>query len=268
MLAAAVHASWNALIKGADDTLLMTVLVCAGSGLVAAATLGFLQQPAAASVPFLLCSAVLQVGYYALVARAYRIADMSYAYPIMRGTAPLLVTLATVLFVDQPLGCAAYAGIGAICAGILVIALDAWRGRAGELGVLLLNAGVIAGYTLLDGTGVRRSGAPLAYTLWIFLLSSIPLLAWAVATRRGNFIVYARRHAGVGIAGGIASVGAYAPALWAMTRVPVPVVAALRETSILFAIAISGLILKERIGPVRAAGALCIVLGGAMLRLA
>ena len=268
VLAAAVHAGWNALIKGSDNKLLTTILVCAGSGLVAAVMLPFLRQPAAASVPFILCSMVLQVCYYALIARAYRIGDMSYVYPIMRGAAPLLVAVATGLYSAERLTWVGYAGIGAICAGILLTALDGRPGKANAFGAALLNACFIATYTLVDGAGVRRSGAPLSYTLWLFLLTSVPLAAWAVVARRAAFLPYARRHAWVGIIGGLASVGAYAPALWAMTLTPVPVVAALRETSILFAVAISGLILKERVGPARILGAACVVAGGAILRLA
>jgi drug/metabolite transporter (DMT)-like permease len=131
-----------------------------------------------------------------------------------------------------------------------------------------LNAGVIAGYTLIDGIGVRRSGAPAAYTLWIFLLGGLPLAAWAIAARRDSIVPYARRNWHFGLIGGAGTLASYGLALWAMTLAPIAVVAALRETSILFGTIISGLVLKEQVGFTRAAAACIIALGAAVLRLA
>lgn len=268
LLAAAVHAGWNALIKGAVDTLLTTILVSAGAGLTAIAALPFMTRPAPASWPFLLASAVLQVAYYTLVAQAYRLADMSQSYPVMRGTAPLLVALASVLWLGESLSLAAWTGVGAICAGVLAMTAGNRRRTEGGLKVALLNAVVIASYTLIDGAGVRRSGAPLAYTMWVFLLTAIPLTSWALAAKGAPFVAYARRYGHLGLLGGIGSIASYGAALWAMTLAPVPVIAALRETSILFGTAISALVLKERIGTARITAVGLIVLGALVLRLA
>ena len=266
LLAAAVHAGWNAIIKGAEDKLLTTVLVSSGAGVVAAIMLPFLEAPAPASLPFLLSSSVLQVIYYSLVAHAYRAADMSQSYPVMRGTAPLLVALVSALWLGERLPLAAWTGVGAIGAGIIITAFDGRSEMGKGLVFALLNACVIAGYTLIDGAGVRRSGAPLSYTLWVFLLTAVPLALWATSSRRAAFVLYARRYGRLGLIGGIGSVASYAAALWAMTLAPVAVVAALRETSILFATGLSAFLLKERVGPARLAGAACIVVGGLMLR--
>jgi drug/metabolite transporter (DMT)-like permease len=143
-----------------------------------------------------------------------------------------------------------------------------YRPRQGEgVSLALLNAVVIAGYTLIDGAGVRRSGAPAAYTLWIFLLTGAALAAWALLARRQVLRPYITRNWRLGLIGGFGTVTSYGLALWAMTVAPVALVAALRETSILFATAISGFVLKEKLGPARIAGALIIAAGAAALRL-
>lgn len=268
LLGAALHASWNAIVKGGPDKLMTTVLVAAASGLVALAALPFLPFPARASWPFLAASAVVQVLYFTLVAAAYTATDMSRAYPLMRGLAPALVAIAGVAFLGEHLGPAAWAGVALISSGVFGMTF-AGRGPASRLGTLLalLNAGVIASYTLIDGAGVRRSGAPVAYATWLFLLNAIPLVGWALVARRRALLAYARRHWPVGLAGGLGNLGSYGLALWAMTHAPIAVVAALRETSILFGMAIAGLVLHERIGPARIAAAALIVLGAVSLRL-
>jgi drug/metabolite transporter (DMT)-like permease len=186
----------------------------------------------------------------------------------MRGSAPLLVALVGRAALGERLSPAAWLGTGAACLGILCMAADSRREHRRGLAFALLNAMVIAAYTLVDGMGVRRSGAPAAYTLWIFLLTGVPLAAWACAWKREAFARCAARNWPRGLAGGAGSVASYGLALWAMTRAPMAVVAALRETSILFGIAISVLWLKERPGPVRLAAAGIIALGAAVLRLA
>jgi drug/metabolite transporter (DMT)-like permease len=246
----------------------MMVLVTAAAALIAVVTLPWLQQPATASWPFLLTSSILQVIYFVLVARTYHIADMSEAYPLMRGTAPLLVTLVSVVGLKANLSPLMWVGVTVICLGILSMA---WGGRHKDRrGIIsaLLNAVVIAAYTLTDGMGVRRSGAPAAYTLWIFLIASVPLAIWAIRTRRRSIADSVRNHWHFGLIGGIGTVASYGLALWAMTLAPIAVVAALRETSILFGTLISGLVLKERISVGRFIAAGTIALGAAVLRLA
>jgi drug/metabolite transporter (DMT)-like permease len=269
LFAAVLHAVWNAIVKSGSDKLLMTILVVSSSGAVAALILPFLARPAAASWPFLLASMVFQIIYFALVARVYRAADMSQAYPLMRGTAPLLVSVASVALLHEHLSVIAWLGICSICAGTASLA---WAARAkGHLqgvALALLNAFVIAAYTLIDGAGVRRSTAPIAYAAWLFLLTAIPLTAWAIARHGAVFRRYAARHFRLGMVGGLGSCASYGLALWAMTQAPVAIVAALRETSILFATVIAVLVLKERVSPQRIAAACVIAAGAAMLRLA
>ncbi len=269
LFGAALHATWNAIVKGGSDKLMTTVLVVAASGLVAAASLPFLPLPAAASWPFLLASATVQLLYLALVAGAYAATDMSRAYPLMRGLAPALVAMAGVAFLGEHLGPIAWAGVALISSGVFAMTFAA-SGEPSRRGTILalLNAAVIASYTLIDGIGVRRSGAPVAYATWLFLLNAVPLVGWALLARRRVFLAYAARNWRLGLVGGIGNLGSYGLALWAMAHAPVAVVAALRETSILFGMAIAALALHERIGPARIAAAALIVAGAASLRLA
>ena len=269
IVAAALHAGWNAIVKGGGDTLLTTVLVTGAAALFAVVSLPFLPAPARGSWPFMAASALLQIAYFILVARAYRVADMSLTYPLMRGTAPLLVALASVLWLGESLSASAWLGLGVICAGILGTAGVVPRGssKAG-LGLALANAFVIAGYTLIDGVGVRRSGAPAGYTLWIFLLSGVALSSWGLLARRAVLRGYIRRNWHLGLIGGAGTIGSYGLALWAMTVTPVAIVAALRETSILFGTAISILLLREPVGRARIVGVCIIASGAILLRLA
>ncbi|MCP1633898.1 EamA family transporter [Kerstersia gyiorum] len=269
LMAAACHASWNAIVKGGTDTLLSTVLVAFGAMLMAGVVLPFLDMPARASWPFIAVSMLLQVAYYVLLANTYRIADMSQTYPVMRGTAPLIVACAGALFLHDAVAPAGWIGIAVICLGVLSMALARRAGQDSRgVRLAMINAVFIASYTLVDGAGVRLSGAPAAYTLWIFLLTGVPLLVWALATRHRAFIRYLRGNWPMGMVGGAGTLVSYGVALWAMTQAPVAMVSALRETSILFGVLISGLILKEHIGRQRLIAVAVIALGAGVLRLA
>ncbi len=268
LLAALLHATWNALVKAGGDKLMTTIMVTAAAAALAALLLPFLRSPAPSSWPFAAASALFQVTYFLLVARTYAISDMSQTYPLMRGTAPLIVALVSVLRLGEALSPVAWCGVIAISLGIFSVALGAHLEDRRGVYLALVNALVIAAYTLIDGIGVRRSGAPASYTLWVFLLTGVPLAMWGLTARRSSLLPYLRRHWPQGIAGGIGTSASYGLALWAMTLAPVAVVAALRETSILFGTMIAGVVLKEPIGPRRVASA-CIIAGGAaILRLA
>lgn len=268
LVAAALHALWNAVVKGASDTLLTTILVAAFGALVGIVTLPFLPPLAPAAWPYLGVSAVLEIVYYALVAFAYRHADMSRAYPLMRGMPPLLVAIVSALLLGATLLPLEWAGIALISAGIMTM-LVGGRGTGDRRGLAYaaLNAIVIAAYTLTDGLGVRVSGSPVAYTMWIFVLTGVPLAAWAVL-RRPEIVVYTRRNWHYGAIGGLGTLASYGLVLYAMTAAPIPLVAALRETSILFGTAIAVFVLKEKVTAVRLTAAAIILFGVVILRLA
>jgi drug/metabolite transporter (DMT)-like permease len=265
LLAAALHASWNALIKSSENKALTTIMVAASATAFAAVAIPFLPLPDRSSWPFLAASVVVHIVYFALVAAAYRVADMAQTYPLMRGTAPFLVALVSVVWLGEMLPFGAWAGIALICFGIVVMVADSWRGDISGIVLALLNATVIATYTLIDGAGTQLSGSPSAYACWVFMLNGLPLLGWVLVRNRHGFASLVRQRWRLGIVGGSATVISYAIILGAMTKAPVPIVAALRETSILFGTVIAGVVLDERIGPARVIGAGLI--GGGVLAL-
>jgi drug/metabolite transporter (DMT)-like permease len=192
---------------------------------------------------------------------------MALAYPLMRGTAPMLTALAAWALVGEVLPPLAWTGIAAICIGVTALARR--RGVPGErttVRLALANAVVIASYTLNDALGVRISGAPLTYTLWLFPLSAIPTLLWLHRGRRLRLPNWREVRRGLGGAG--CMIAAYALVLWAMTRAPVAPVAALRETAILFGVVLARFLLGERPGRWGWGGALTIATGAVLLRLA
>ena len=270
LLSALVHASWNALLKSGDDKLLNTVMVAGGCGLIGVVALPFLVPPAAESWPYLAASAVLQILYFLLLAAADRTGDIGQAYPLMRGTAPLLVALASGPVIGEAPPAGRWLGIALICGGVMSLAFERTglllRQRAG-IGFALANAVVICGYTLVDGIGVRASGSPAAYTLWIFVLASTPMLIWAASRRRAEFKALLRQRYRIGLIGGLGTAGSYGLALWAMTLAPVASVAALRETSILFVLVISVVVLKERMTARRLISAVVIAAGAVVIRM-
>jgi drug/metabolite transporter (DMT)-like permease len=254
---ALLHAGWNALVKKGRDPFLSSVLVASGAGLISLPLLPFLAQPAAASWPYALASTVIHYAYYGLLAAAYRHGDMSHAYPLMRGSAPLLVAVSSVPLLGEHLSVTQYAAVACISGGIFGLwfatrsgasADAATRSRRQATAYALLNALVIAAYTLIDGLGARASAAPAAYVMWLHVLSAIGLLAWCLLRCPRELNDYARQCWKVAILGGAGTLGAYGLALWAMTVAPLAAVAALRETSILFAALIAKFFLSERIG--------------------
>lgn len=270
LVGAVLHAGWNTAIKSGTDTRRDTALVAGGAAMIAALLLPWLNAPAMASLPCLAASACLQLLYFRLVAAAYRAGDMGLAYPLMRGTPPLLVAASSGVLLGETLSSTAWAGTSLVCAGVLTLALGGRQtsgSRGGAVGVSLVNAVVIAAYTVIDGMGVRLSGDPLSYTLWVFLLSGLPVAMGAWWRARRVLTAHAIARWPVAVIGGGCVVASYGLALWAMTKAPVATVAALRESSILFALLFAATILKEPIGWRRALSGCAIALGAAALRL-
>ncbi len=277
LFAALLHAGWNALVKAGPDKYLSTLLVACGAGLVSLPLLPLVALPAPASWPWLAASAACQVIYYRLLAAAYRHGDMSQAYPLMRGAAPLLVALASVPLLGERLHWRQDLAIMLICGGVLTLTIlrgasvgaDSAANRANRRRATiyaLLNAAVIATYTMIDGIGVRRAGTPAGYTLWLFALTAALLLLCS-SHRWRELPAYARSHLRVLLVGGAGTLASYGLALWAMTLAPLAAVAALRETSILFAAVIAALFLRERLAPGRLLAVGLIACGAIVMRL-
>lgn len=269
LFAALLHASWNAVVKSSPDKFLDIVLVTGSAAALCAAMLPFLTLPDAGSWPYIAASAVVHILYFLLTGATYRSGDMSHAYPLMRGAPPLLVALASGPLIGERLTAGEWSGILFICGGILGLLLvnPVGGNTARATRLALLNAIAIAAYTLIDGTGVRLSGHPASYTMWMFLLTAPPILVWAAMHRRVDAQGHLRARWPIALAGGACTLGAYVLVLWAMTRAPIAMVAALRETAILFGTAISAFVLKERPGYSRPIAAIVILLGVITLKL-
>jgi drug/metabolite transporter (DMT)-like permease len=265
-----LHAGWNALLKSAPggDALLDTATVVAGSGAWGLVAIPFVGIPDATAWTLMVLSVLIHWAYYITLAQAYRTGDLSFAYPLMRGTAPLLATLLAVVFLREWPTPQVALGILLICTGIVGIAFIGRNPHPrAALVFALANAAIIAVYTLVDGAGARASGNAASYAVWLTFLEAIPFLFWIRARRGPDAVIYIARGWRRGVIGGAASLGAYAIVLWAMTRAPIAAVAALRETSVLFAALIGAVWLKEGLGWPRLVGAASVVAGVAALKL-
>ena len=274
LLAALLHASWNAMIKGGSDVLLDTATIVAGAGVVALPFLFVVPLPAPASWPYIFGSILTHLAYYFLMVNAYRTGELSLVYPLMRGVAPLITALLGLIWLRElpaPIG---WLGMLMISIGVIALALRpaanapvlAGHGRA--VSFALCNAAVIAVYTIIDGTGARLAGDPWAYIVWLFVLDAIPFSIYMLVTRKRQFtaaLVERRRH---GLIGGALSAAAYAISVWAMTKAPVALVASLRETSVLFATLIGARLLREKLTARRWAGVGAVVIGVIALKAA
>ncbi len=265
-----LHAGWNALLKSAPggDALLDTATVVAGSGAWGLVVLPLVGLPDASAWKYIAASTAIHWAYYVTLAHAYRTGDLSFAYPLMRGTAPLLAAALGIVFLREWPTPQVALGIVLICAGIVSIAFIRRNPHPPAAALFAFaNAAIIAVYTLVDGAGARASGNAASYVAWLTFLEAVPFLFWIRAHRGSGAVAYVARGWRRGIVGGAASLGAYAIVLWAMTRAPVAAVAALRETSVLFAALIGAVWLKEGFGLPRLAGAASVVAGVAALKL-
>jgi len=272
LLAALLHASWNLLARapalGADGPLWVAV----GASAASLAVILVAPAPRAASVPWIVASAVLHTGYFALLTVAYRVSDFGPAYTLMRGSAPLVVAVATAILVER-LTAATWAGVLVLGAGILWMGLLARpstpaHGRGRAVGVALACSLVIAAYTVVDGIGARTSHHALAYTGWVLFLDGLPLALLLPRRVRGAPAALLRRRAVLAIVGGTATLVAYGLVLWSMTRAPIAAVSALRETSVVFGTLLATFRLREPLGARRIAASLLVAVGIALQRFA
>ena len=274
LLAALMHALWSVVLKLTGDAKTNITVFMAGSSILALAGIPFQSLPSLASLPFLLISIFVQVVYMMLVGIVYQKGDVSQSYPVMRGVAPLFVALFSVPILGEKLSIVAWCGVILISSGVLTLALEAIS-RSDKIGpsiipLSLLTAAFIALYTLLDGIGVRLSGAPVSYILWIFFLIGLVKVVFELFNdkTRPQFLTHFQRYWSIALVGGFLSLGSYGLALWTMTKLPVALVAALRESAIVFAVILSYFVLRENVSPPRFIASIIIVLGVIAVRLA
>lgn len=268
LFGALLHASWNALVKSSSDKALDTALINLLASFLAIPLVWWFGWPEPAAWPFIAASIVIHIGYYVALSGAYRHGDLGLTYPLMRGSAPLLVALSASITLGETLSPVAWIGVVGVCLGVLVLGLTRHAfdsPRAVQFA--LVNAVIIASYTVVDALGVRAAGSAMPYVATLFLIDGWPFALIVFARRKWAVGAYVRQRWPVGLAGAAASVGSYAVALWAMTQAPVATVAALRETSVLFAALLGVWFLKEVFTLRRAVGTCVIVSGVMALRL-
>lgn len=267
--AAFLHATWNALIKtGArkQTGMLIMTLVQGAGGLAVAMTRPW---PDAQVWLWLIASGVFHSGYKLFLAYAYEAGDLSRVYPIARGAAPMLVLALSFWLLSDPITGFEYAGVLVLGFGILLMAQGVLTSReASRLVPLALgSACMTAGYSLVDGLGARVAGDAVQYVAWLFVLDAVFFTPICIALN-GAQVVRAERKAWLlGSVAAVASYGAYAVAVWAMTQAPIALVTALRETSILFAVLMGWLFFGDRMDRGKMAAAALIMAGVAMTRL-
>ena len=271
LFAAACHAGWNALIKVGLDPLSTTTLISVGAGVVALLFLPFAGVPAWVAWPWLVASIAIHLIYFAALIESYRTGDLGQVYPIARGSAPLMTGAVTAIFVGEQLSAIGWLGLLALVAGVLLLSARGGRELARidrrSVGFALFTALTICAYSVVDGIGARLSANANAYSLLLFVGIAIVMVPYALYRDGRKVLPAMRRYWQRGFAGGALQLLSYGIAIWAMTAAPIAVVAALRETSVLFGAAIAVLVLKEPLRAVRVVAACLIVCGLILIRL-
>lgn len=271
LFAALCHAGWNAAVKRGLDPVVTTVLISVGAAAVALAAFPFTGWPLRASWPWVIASILIHVVYFASLAESYVAGDMGLVYPLARGSAPLMTAAVATVLVNEQLGLPGWIGIAVLATGVLLLSLRGGRDlekldrRA--IGFALLTALTIVAYTVVDGIGARQAGNAHAYTAAIFAGIGVGMVLYLPVRRGPADLGLLARHWRMGLAGGAMQVTSYGIAIWAMTVVPIALVAALRETSVLFGTILAVVFLKEPLLPPRIVAALLIVGGLVLIRL-
>lgn len=271
LVAAVCHASWNAMIRMRGDKLISMTLLVTGGGLLALPGLLFVPALPRAAWPYVIASAIVHLGYNTFLALAYHHGELSKVYPLVRGSAPLTTLLVSLAFLSESIDASGMAGIVVLAAGIMTLALDSGLGALVKSPRGLVYAAAtslcITAYTLCDGIGARTAGNAHSYVIWLFVLDSLPMLIVVSLIKGRELAIAARENWLPGFLGGGLSVAAYWIVIWAFTVAPIPIVAALRETSILFAALIGMLFLGEKLTPIRIVSILMVLCGLVLMRL-
>lgn len=264
LFSALLHAGWNALLRQSEDRSWTAGWIGAATMIVCAPFLPFVGWPTTIW-PYVLASASLHVVYLGLLAKAYRLNELSFAYPIARGSSPVLVAVGgLILAAEQPSWLQAV-GIFSIVAGIIGIGLDSTHWDREGLIVALQIGAVIAVYTVLDGMGARRGGNSLQYNLWCFSIYGAAMLVRQFKTLGPKAFHGNAKDVGLAFGGGVTSVVAYGIVTWAMVHTKMGVVSALRETSIVFASVIGMVLLKEKFSSRKLAWSTLIAVGAVLI---
>jgi drug/metabolite transporter (DMT)-like permease len=271
LAAAAMHAAWNAMLKVRGDRFVSVSLMSVGMAVTALPFVPFVSVPRGETWGWIAASLVFHTGYKYFLSRAYETGDLALAYPLARGSAPLLATIGGAMLLAEVPGAVAIAGIVLLSCGVFLMSFRGGRALGAYDGwsvfFALVTSVFIAGYTLTDGSGARSAADATSYAVWLFLCEGVWSLAFCIALRGPRSVGIMLGEWKVGLVGGFLSAVAYWIAMWAMTKAPIATVAALRETSILFAMALSTLMLGEKLTRWRIGAGLLIVGGVIALRM-
>jgi phosphonate utilization associated putative membrane protein len=265
---AMLHAGWNVSVKSSTDKILETGLIHLFCSIIAMPVAFYFGAPPKECWPFLIISVLIHLGYYFTLANAYQHGELGLAYPLMRGTAPLFVAIGSYYFIpESTMSIWGWSGVFLICAGVILIGISAGlMQHKHAILIAMLNAILIASYTLADAAGIRISENPIQYIASLFAIDGWLFCAWVFLLKKKVAIDYAKKRWTYALGGASASITSYSIALWAMTVAPVAAIAALRETSVLFAILFGAWFLNEKINGQRLLSIFMIVLGAMAIR--
>jgi drug/metabolite transporter (DMT)-like permease len=247
LLAAITHALWNTWLKISGDRLIALATLAIGWTIVGLSLLPIVGIPGRAAWPYLFVSTFVHTSYSLTLIRAYGLADLSTTYPIARGIAPLVVAMAATIFLDAPLGKLGLFSVCLVVVGVIWLGVPAKGQRNPGLAISLITGCLIGTYTFLDGLGGQVGGSPHAYTACLLLTTSIPLFIVTGCVHRGDCISLARSIWVKGVVAGIFSAIAFGIVIWAMSVAPMSLVAAVRESSVVFVALLGSRLLKERV---------------------
>jgi len=271
LLAAVLHACWNALAKGAADKHLSMAGVIIGHLPYAVIALFFVPVPDLASWPYLLGSLALHFGYQLFLLNSYKIGDLTQVYPVARGIAPLIVAAVSVSVLGVVLGWMEIVAIVLIGTGLLSLGLV--RGASGKrnpkAAILAAMTGCfIAAYSLVDGLGARVAGTAVGFYSWAAIGNAVIFAVFLRINKPGLLTRLRADGLFVFIVGGFASYCAYALVVWGFMQAPIALVTALRETSIIFALFIGVVFMKERLDLLKVGATFVTIIGAVLLRFA
>jgi drug/metabolite transporter (DMT)-like permease len=267
--AAVLHAIWNALAHGIGDRLVGFTLIGVAYTGVSAAVIVFTGLPAPGAWPFIIASAGMHILYQFALMASYQLGQFGQVYPLARGTSPWVVALVAMTVLGQHLPPAELIGVLLVSGGLIGLVFLGGPPTRAELPALTAAFGtglMIATYTVIDGIGVHTTSV-LSYAAWLFLLQGPAVPIAALAIRRGGLGTALRGSLLTGLTGGVVSLLAYGLVLWAQTQSSLAAVAALRETSIVFASLIATLFFHERLGRSRTVTGVLVVAGIILINL-
>jgi len=269
LVAALFHALWNAFVKKGSDPLVSIAGIALACGFFSALLIPFVGFPNVDMWPIIIVSICIHTIYMIALSQAYRYGDFSLAYPIARGTAPAIVVVVSLLFLNESFDIGQLISIGGILFGIFLFALRRFGDVIADkrsLAYALITAVLIAAYTLLDGYGARRASSALNYVAWTLSLQAFPIFLYMLYRNGNEGVLALKKNAISTIGGGFMALTGYGIVLWAMTQAPIALVATLRETSIIIAALIGMFWMKEPGGWRRIAAAIIIFMSVVYLK--